>query len=83
MRVILITPPDTAAAELTAVNRLFSAGLQTLHLRKPKYSRIQLKEYLQQVDPRWQTRVVLHQHHDLAAEFTLKVCCGILHMLLI
>lgn len=76
MRLILITQPDTAAVEHSAVNQLFGAGLEVLHVRKPSYSRHLVAEYLRKVEPQWRHRIVLHQHHDLAAEFGLKVGCS-------
>ncbi|WIA30478.1 hypothetical protein OEZ86_000562 [Tetradesmus obliquus] len=52
--------------------RLFKAGLQVLHVRKPTAAVQEVRQYLQQLDPQYLQRVVVHQHHELASEFALK-----------
>jgi thiamine-phosphate pyrophosphorylase len=76
MRLILITPPTTAATELATVNQLFCAGLPVLHVRKPDADAASLRAYLQQIEPAYRQRLVLHQHHELATDLGLKVCGG-------
>jgi hypothetical protein len=53
---------------------LFAVVLQ---VRKPTAAVQEVRHYLQQLDPQYLSRVVVHQHHDLAAEFALKVSIGI------
>jgi thiamine-phosphate pyrophosphorylase len=73
MQVVLITPPTTAACEVSLVNRMLQAGLPSLHLRKPTADATALRAYLQDIHPQYLNRIVLHQHHSLAVEWHLKV----------
>jgi hypothetical protein len=73
MQVVLITPPTTAPNEVHDVNRMFDAGLPVLHLRKPVADTVALRRYLQDINPQYLNRVVVHQHHSIAKEFNLKV----------
>ena len=72
MRLILLTLP--IAAEPVPLNACFEAGLQTLHVRKPHWTRSQLRTYLQAVSPEYRRRLVLHSCHELGAEFDVGVC---------
>jgi len=71
MRLILLTLPS--AAEPVPLDACFEAGLQTLHVRKPDWTRPQLRAYLQTVAPRYHRRLVLHSCHELSAEFDVAV----------
>lgn len=51
--------------------QLFAAGLASYHLRKPTWSRVQLAAWLRAFSAEFHPRIVLHSHHDLAAEFTV------------
>jgi hypothetical protein len=85
MQVVLITPPTTAACEVSLVNRMFQAGLPCLHLRKPAADTAALRAYLQDIQPQYLDRIVLHQHHSLARELPLKVSgsdAGLVELLL-
>lgn len=72
MRLIVITPAKDVENELTIVNALFAAGLQLLHLRKPKYSIEQYRDYIRSVDPSYHARIIVHDHFVLFAEFGLS-----------
>lgn len=77
MQLVLITPPSHVATdvaqELRHVNSMFDAGLRVLHLRKPSAERADIEGYLRGISPQHRAKVVLHQHHSLAAEWKLKV----------
>ncbi|KAK9824246.1 hypothetical protein WJX72_008898 [[Myrmecia] bisecta] len=47
-------------------------GLQTLHLRKPGWSRDKYAAYIEQIQPNNRRRVVLHDWHELASTLHLK-----------
>jgi hypothetical protein len=49
---------------------VFAAVLQ---VRKPTAAVQEVRHYLQQLEPQYLNRIVVHQHHALAAEFPLKV----------
>ena len=69
MKLIVISPEVEDAREPTVLASLFAAGLTSFHLRKPTWSREQLATYLRSVPVEFHPRIVLHSHHDLAAEF--------------
>lgn len=73
MRLVVITPEALAPGEPGAARAMLAAGLRTLHLRKPGASRSQLAAYLAELGEPWTGRVMLHSHHDLAAEFRVQV----------
>lgn len=72
MRLVVITPSVDVPDEQTLVTKMFESGLTTLHLRKPKYSTNQMKEYLSEIPVHFHNRIVIHSHHNLALKFTLK-----------
>ncbi|CAG5069060.1 Thiamine-phosphate synthase [Dyadobacter sp. CECT 9623] len=72
MKIIIISRPDFFPGEGNAINRLFQDGMVNLHLRKPECSREDLCELIKSIDPDYHSRLSLHQHHDLAAEFGIK-----------
>ena len=51
--------------------QLFAAGLPRLHVRKPGWSRAELADYLQAIEPQYRPRLVLHSHYDLAPAYGL------------
>jgi thiamine-phosphate pyrophosphorylase len=68
---LLALTPHNQAVELPWLAQLFAAGLQRLHVRKPGWSRAELADYLQAIDPQYRPRLVLHSHYDLAHEYGL------------
>lgn len=71
-RLLVITPEGTYRQEISWVNRLFENGLQTLHLRKPGWTREQLSLYLEALDKALHTRVMVHHEASLLKDFGLK-----------
>jgi len=71
VRLIVISPEAEDAREHVVLAELFSAGLTHYHLRKPAWSRAQLAAWLQPLPDALHARIVLHTHHDLAAEFAV------------
>ena len=71
MRTIVITRPDFFADEAALVNRLFAAGMERLHLRKPGASEEQLAEWLRSIDSRYHRSIVLHDCFSLVKSFQL------------
>ena len=72
MELIVITLEKILEDETIAINRLFSEGLQTLHLRKPDSSLETLRLILTGIDASYHERIVLHDHFLLTEEFNLK-----------
>lgn len=71
MKLLIISPEDHDERELPALPRLFAAGLAHYHLRKPAWNRARLAAHLSAIPAEFHLRIVLHAHHDLAADFGL------------
>ena len=65
--VIPITDPDVID-DYQAVNALFAAGCQLLHLRKPQWSDRQLHQWCAEINPGYKRFLTLHGNQTLAAE---------------
>ncbi|MGL5318644.1 MAG: thiamine phosphate synthase [Bacteroidales bacterium] len=72
MQLIIITTDKSYPQEATVLNLLFEAGLGTLHLRKPSWSREETIAFLHKIDERFYPRIVLHDHYDILDEISLK-----------
>lgn len=71
MKWITITSPDFILGEAIFIDKLFLQGLDLLHIRKPDASLEAYKRLLLQIPRHWYSRIVLHEHFDLAEEFGL------------
>lgn len=71
MRIIVITTPHFWQGEAQAINALFTAGLETLHLRKPDSSLEEVETLLSEIEPKYLCRIVVHDHFELAARYPL------------
>ena len=71
MKWIIITSPEFLSGEATFISKLFSQGLDLLHLRKPEASLEAYKRLLLQIPKHWYSRIVLHEHFALAEKFGL------------
>lgn len=71
MKWITITSPDFISGEAIFIDKLFLQGLDLLHIRKPDVSLEAYKRLLLQIPKHWYSRIVLHEHFDLAEEFGL------------
>ena len=72
MKVVLISSPNKFKSEVKTVIELFRIGLETFHLRKPKFSMRKLTEYLRSIPKEYHNRIVIHSHYQLALRFKLK-----------
>lgn len=71
MELIVITPEDDLQQESLFLRRLFDLGLKRLHLRKPHYSKDEMRRWLDIMPEQFHTKVVLHDHHTLVDEYTV------------
>ena len=69
---VLISAEKFIENEETQLKSILDNGLDVLHIRKPKASFKDLKHWLQSFEPVYRSKMVLHQHHELAKEFNLK-----------
>lgn len=72
MQLIVITRPECFAGEAAELTRLFAAGLELLHLRKPGGQRGELEALVRAVPVEYRRRIVLHEHPSLVAEYGLR-----------
>ena len=69
---IIISNPTPIPNEESLINALFDEGMEIFHLRKPEASINKLRNLLEEIQPKYQDKVALHQHHNLVKEFGLK-----------
>lgn len=70
--VIVVSNPTALTNEAQLINTLFEEGLQIFHLRKPAYSKAEVKFLLKEVHSRHTEKIVLHTHHELATMFGIS-----------
>lgn len=71
MKWIVITLPDFIPGEALFIDRLFSHGLDLLHLRKPESDIRDCKRLLDEISPEWLPKIVVHDHFELCREYGL------------
>lgn len=72
MKLIVITQENIIENESAAINLLFDEGLSILHLRKPNYSEADIETLIDDINPKYREKIVLHDHFQLAEKFKLK-----------
>lgn len=72
MKIIVITPPETVKDETIICNLLFDNGLHILHLRKPGADKKVYEDFIEQIDPRYRKRIVIHNHYELVRKYQLR-----------
>ena len=72
MKLIVITPAKTTEHELSDIIAMLENGLSTLHIRKPKFTTQELKEYIEEIPKQFHKNIVIHSHHELAIRYELK-----------
>ncbi len=70
--IVLISPEQDIPNEMKILHQLFDAGLEFYHLRKPNKTKEEYRAYIEEIDVSFHGKVVVHQHHELVNEFTLK-----------
>ena len=70
--VVLIAPEIDITNEIEILTQLFQEGLQFYHLRKPNKDYKGYCHYLDQIDTKYHSRIVVHYFHELLGEYTLK-----------
>jgi len=72
MQIIVISSKDKFRSEVVHVTKMFEAGLEVFHLRKPKFSQKRMEEYIEEIPEMYHNRVVIHSFHDLVKQYDLK-----------
>jgi len=70
--IIVISDTELFTGEANAVNQLFDSGLLLFHLRKYNNSNSEIVNFINQIESKYRSRIVLHQFHEMANEFGLK-----------
>lgn len=70
--IVLIAPETDTPNEIEILNRLFQEGLEYYHFRKPDKNYQEHCEYLNQIDPQYHNRIIVHYFHELVNEYNLK-----------
>lgn len=72
MELVVITPEKLILREAEAINRLFDEGMKTLHIKKSRISELSVSKLLNQINPDYYNRIVVHKYCGLARQFCLK-----------
>lgn len=70
--IVLIAPEKDVENEIVILQQLFEAGLEYYHLRKPFKDYEAHVSYLNQIEKKYHTKIVVHYFHELTNEFNLK-----------
>lgn len=72
---IAITMPDEVEEEGKKIETLLNSGkYDYVHIRKPEWSEERLKALIETIDPQYYSRLKLHSHFSLVAEYGLGGC---------
>lgn len=70
--IIVISPEELVQNETEIINQLFREGLDLLHIRKPFIGQNGMKDFIQKIDSKFYSQLVLHSHYDLAENFNIS-----------
>lgn len=68
----ILTANEAIENEVEAIQALLENGLEFLHLRKKKYFKNELKNFIESIDKKWYNKIVLHTHPQLVLNYDLK-----------
>lgn len=72
MKLVVITQSQKSDTEISNIIKMFEAGLETLHVRKNRFSTKELDEYIKEIPAHFHNRIIIHSHHHLALKYNLK-----------
>ena len=72
MKLFIITPSKEIPDETSLITKMFESGLTNLHLRKPKFSTNQMRDFIEEIPAHFHQYIVIHSHHQLALKYNLK-----------
>ena len=73
MKFILISSENLPLEyETHIVNKLFEIGLKNFHLRKPNVDIEFYKNYLNKINSKFHSKIVIHDYYELMNEYNLK-----------
>lgn len=71
MEIVVVSSPGKVENEFNEVIAMFDAGLGHFHIRKPRFTRKQMKVYIEQFPQKYRKRLILHSYHSLAFRYKL------------
>ncbi len=72
MKLVVITQSQKSDNEIANIIQMFEAGLDTLHVRKNRFSTKELDAYIKEIPAHFHNRIIIHSHHKLALKYDLK-----------
>lgn len=72
MKLVVITQSQKSDNEIANIIQMFEAGLDTLHVRKNRFSTKELDAYIREIPAHFHNRIIIHSHHKLALKYDLK-----------
>ena len=69
LRLIVITAADFVSEEALKINALFDAGLEILHVRKPKASKSEYISLINSIQSDYYGRIKIHEYFELADDY--------------
>jgi thiamine-phosphate pyrophosphorylase len=69
---IAVTLPLYVPSEERLISAFFQEGLELLHVRKPGIEREGMQRWLEGIPADFRSRLVLHQHHELAEAYGIQ-----------
>lgn len=69
---IVITSPTTIPNEINTIHALIENGLELLHIRKPDFSEMEMKQFLSEIKEEYRSQLVLNSQHQLATDFGIN-----------
>jgi len=71
MKLVVVSSPKDQPNEIVEVIRMFEAGLEYFHVRKPRMGRKELIDYIKLFPEKYRKRLIIHSYHGLASNLSL------------
>ncbi len=72
MKLVVISTPHFFKEEADAIQLLFENNLTYFHLRKPQEDRVSFEKFLNNIDAKYHTNIIIHNHFDLCNDYVIK-----------
>lgn len=76
MKILAFTLTYSTPNEVDTINDLFNNGLDYLHIHKPKIKKVELIKFIEKINSKYHSKIILHQHHTLSKRFN----CEFIHL---
>lgn len=72
MKLVVVSSPNKTKSEIGYIIEFMNMGLDAFHVKKKRFTRKQMAEYLSMIPKEYRNRIVLHSHYGLASKFGVK-----------